>query len=185
MTTGEKIKKIRIFRGMTQRELGLAAGFSEKGADNRIAQYETNYRIPKKELLVQFANALNVDAQNFYTESPGAAEDFMRTFFWLEEDSPGAIHLFQLDQNLNNENCSGNPRAYYHDSDAWPAKPPIGLYFRYGLLDEFMHEWLLRQQELEAKQISKEEYFEWKINWPRTCDDCGKREPTIQWRKDK
>ena len=47
MTVGEKIKKIRTFRGMTQKELGLAVGFEEKGADNRIAQYETNYRVPK------------------------------------------------------------------------------------------------------------------------------------------
>ena len=47
MTVGDKIKKIRTFRGMTQKELGLAIGFEEKGADNRIAQYETNYRVPK------------------------------------------------------------------------------------------------------------------------------------------
>ena len=37
MTVGDKIKKIRTFRGMTQKELGLAIGFEEKGADNRIA----------------------------------------------------------------------------------------------------------------------------------------------------
>ena len=48
MTVGEKIKKIRTFRGITQKELGLAVGFEEKGADNRIAQYETNYRVPKR-----------------------------------------------------------------------------------------------------------------------------------------
>ena len=48
MTVGDKIKKIRTFRGMTQKELGLAIGLEEKGADNRIAQYETNYRVPKR-----------------------------------------------------------------------------------------------------------------------------------------
>ena len=37
MTVGEKIKKIRTFRGMTQKELGLAVGFEEKGADNRLS----------------------------------------------------------------------------------------------------------------------------------------------------
>ena len=46
MTVGDKIKKILTFRGMTQNELGLAIGFEEKGADNLIAQYETNYRVP-------------------------------------------------------------------------------------------------------------------------------------------
>ena len=90
MTIGNKIKKIRTFRGMTQKELGLAIGFEEKGADNRIAQYETNYRVPKKDLLDKIAKALCVDRQNFYTIQPGSAEDFMRTFFWLDEDSPGS-----------------------------------------------------------------------------------------------
>ena len=61
MTVGDKIKKIRTFRGMTQKELGLAIGFEEKGADNRIAQYETNYRVPKRELLDKMAEALRVD----------------------------------------------------------------------------------------------------------------------------
>ena len=56
MTVGDKIKKIRTFRGMTQKELGLAIGFEEKGADNRIAQYETNYRVPKRELPVSYTH---------------------------------------------------------------------------------------------------------------------------------
>ena len=50
---------------MTQRELGVAVGFDEKGADNRIAQYETNYRVPKNDLLKKMAEALHVDPQNF------------------------------------------------------------------------------------------------------------------------
>ena len=37
MTVGEKIKFIRNFRDMTQKELGVGIGFDEKGADNRIA----------------------------------------------------------------------------------------------------------------------------------------------------
>ena len=41
MTIGDKIKKIRTFRKMTQAELGAALGWGEKGA-NRLAQYETN-----------------------------------------------------------------------------------------------------------------------------------------------
>ena len=37
MTVGDKIRKIRTFRGMTQKELGVAIGLEEKGADNRVA----------------------------------------------------------------------------------------------------------------------------------------------------
>ena len=48
------------------------------------------------------------------------------------------------------------------------------MYFQYGLVDEFMREWLFRQQELHAGEITREEYFEWKLNWPHTCDDGWK-----------
>ena len=138
MTVGDKIKKIRTFRGMTQKELGLAIGFEEKGADNRIAQYETNYRVPKRELLDKMAEALRVDRQNFYTIAPGSAEDFMRTFFWLDEDSPGAIRLFQLVRNPGRAGAADDTAVRYNDSDDWPAHPPVGMYFQYGLVDEFI-----------------------------------------------
>ena len=46
-----------------------------------------------------------------------------------------------------------------------------------------MREWLVRQQEYRAGEITREEYFEWKLNWPDTCDDLGKVTPTIKWHK--
>ena len=60
-----------------------------------------------------------------------------------------------------------------------------GMYFQYGLVDEFMREWLLRQQELHAGEITRDEYFEWKLNWPHTCDDSKESEYYIPWRKNK
>ena len=111
------------------------------------------------------------------------AEDFMRTFFWLDEDSPGSIRLFQLVRNPGRAGAADDTSVRYNDGDDWPAHPPVGMYFQYGLVDEFMREWLLRQQELHAGEITRDEYFEWKLNWPRTCDDCGKCEPSIPWRK--
>ena len=95
MTIGEKIKRIRIFRGMTQKELGLAVGLTE----NRIAQYETNYRSPKKELLNQIAEALHVNSLNFYVEVSGSTEDIMQTFFWMDELNPNTVNLFQMVEN--------------------------------------------------------------------------------------
>ena len=73
--------------------------------------------------------------------------------------------------------------AKYNDSDEWPVSQPVGMYFQYGLVDEFMQEWLLRQQELHAGQITREEYFEWKLNWPHTCDDSKERKEYIPWKK--
>lgn len=48
MAIGDKIKKIRMKRDMTQKELGLAIGFNEKTADVRMAQYESGTGYQKK-----------------------------------------------------------------------------------------------------------------------------------------
>ena len=42
MTLGEKIKKYRELRGLTQRELGQKVGFSAGTEDSRIRKYEKN-----------------------------------------------------------------------------------------------------------------------------------------------
>lgn len=183
MTVGEKIKRIRTFRGLTQQELGIAVGFDKKGADNRIAQYEINYRIPKKNLLEKIAKALNVSCLNFFVEESGSATDIIETFFWMDEDNPNAIHLFQLTKISSKKNYTNDTAIRYYDSDDWPAHAPIGIWFGYNTVNQFMQEWLSRKQELKTGLISKEEYFEWKINWPETTDSCGKFEPKIKWRK--
>jgi hypothetical protein len=36
-----------------------------------------------------------------------------------------------------------------------------------------------------TKYGTREEYQEWKLNWPQTADDCGKFTPARQWRKSK
>ena len=192
MTVGEKIRVIRTFRGMTQKELGLSVGFDEKGADNRIAQYETDYRVPRKEMLDKIALALNVNRLNFYSAGKGdsAPEDLLRTLFWLEESGMGGITLFQLVPNQHEPTWqretseTADTAARYEPSDNWPLRPPVAMYFN-ALVDDYMKEWLVRQQEYRAGEITREEYFEWKLNWPDTCDDLGKVTPTIQWRKNK
>ena len=56
--------------------------------------------------------------------------------------------------------------------------------FRYRLLDEFLKEWQLRKKQLREGEITKEEYLEWKLNWPQTADGCGRYEPKKKWRKE-
>ena len=65
MILGERIKRIRTFRGLTQRELGLKLGYEERNADVRVAQYESGYRVPKKDTLMEIARILNVNYINF------------------------------------------------------------------------------------------------------------------------
>ena len=57
---GQKIKKIRMLRKYTQKELGVMCGFSFSSADVRIAQYEKNKKIPREKILKDMCNALGV-----------------------------------------------------------------------------------------------------------------------------
>ena len=38
----------------------------------------------------------------------------------------------------------------------------------YGVLNDFLKEWGVRMDELKSGVITRDEYFEWKINWPYT-----------------
>lgn len=60
MKIGKRIRFFRELRGMTQKELGIEVGFSEKSADVRIAQYESDRRKPKHNTLVRIAYELRV-----------------------------------------------------------------------------------------------------------------------------
>ena len=56
MTTGKRIRFIRTFRGMTQKELGIALGFDAGSADIRVSQYESdNKKTIKEPMLRQMA----------------------------------------------------------------------------------------------------------------------------------
>ena len=167
MTLGERIKRIRTFRGLTQRELGLKLGYEERNADVRIAQYESGYRVPKKDTLIEIAKILKVNYTNFITVTPGCAEDIMQMFFWLDEDNRNIFHLFQLVR-FPDKYSFDDVAVRYNDSDDWPAHTPVGMWIDYGLVNEFLREWCLRKEQLKNGKISEDEYFEWKINWPST-----------------
>lgn len=57
MTTGEKIKQIRLRKGLTQSELGKRCGM----ADSQIGVYERGESIPRTGTLSRIAEALDVD----------------------------------------------------------------------------------------------------------------------------
>lgn len=60
ISPGQRIRHYRMLRGMTQKVLGIAAGFPPETADIRIAQYESGARTPKHTLLCTLAEALGI-----------------------------------------------------------------------------------------------------------------------------
>lgn len=76
--------------------------------------------------------------------------------------------LFELDEHypISVEDCT--------DEDGNKRK---GIIFGSILLNDFFAEWQRRKKDLADGKISKAEYTEWKLNWPKTTDDCGKMNP--------
>ena len=142
MAIGERIKRIRIFRKMTQSQLGEAVGLS----DVRIRQYELGNRTPKSDMIQQMADALDCNYRSIDEPTLYAAEDVMFTLFELDEhyDMP----LYEV--------ADKKKKGEKH----------ICVGFNYSLLDEFLSEWMKKKEELASGKITREEYFEWKIQWP-------------------
>ena len=76
MKIGEKIKRIRLHRHMKQRELGELVGFTD-GAANRIAQYESGFRVPKEDMVKKIAAALQVEECALLEPDTGNLEGIM------------------------------------------------------------------------------------------------------------
>ena len=166
MAVGERIKRARNLRGMTQKELGVAIGFEEKSADIRIAQYESNTRTPKEELLRKIATVLDVNYRSLYEPTLYAAEDIMYTLFELDEHYPDT-QLYEISDTI----------------DSNLTETHMSISFRSCLLDDLLKEWQLRKKQLATGEITRDEYLEWKLNWPQTTDDCGKHTSHKKWRK--
>lgn len=179
---GERIKKIREFRKITQKDLGVALGFPLTSASIRIAQYETGMRLPKKDTAIAISKILHCNYINFYDGSDlSMAEQTLMNFFWLEEATGGSLYIFQLEKYNDKEDkriAHGQFNDYQYDG----IFPPVAIAINYNLVNDFLREWAIRFQELKNQEISPDEYFEWKINWPATCDDGGRFEPSYKWR---
>lgn len=85
MTVGQRMKRIRQYRGMTQKQLGILLGFPENTADVRIAQYESGTRTPKEAVIKKLADLLSVSPTVFSHNICCSRDDFMQSIFWLEE----------------------------------------------------------------------------------------------------
>ena len=144
MTIGERIKRIRMKRGMTQKELGLALGFPERSADVRIAQYESGTRKPKDYLIAQMAAILHVNPHAISSVDYGTYIGLMYTLFDLE-DTYG-LHVDEIDGEL----CIrlNRQRPDYVD------------------LLEMMEDWYAAWKHDQDDPSSLDEYTDWKLNYP-------------------
>ncbi len=144
MQIGERIKQARVHRGLTQRELGVMVGFDEKTADVRIAQYESATRTPKADMRNKLAEALGINSRYFFDSHQYAAEDIM--FLLFELDDSLKLRLTTSERNKK-----------------------VSIHIPNSLVDEFLLDWAEQKRMLADEEITKAEYTEWKLNWPKSA----------------
>lgn len=166
---------------MTQKDLGDEIDSPAKSAAVRIAQYESCKVSPKKDTALLMSKALNCNYMNtYYDENFGKAERFMFGLFWMEELTGNSLYIFQLEKYYNNTD-ERTIYDMYNDYNYDSIFPPVALTFNYRLINDFMFELAYHFNDRQKKEISDNEYFEWKLNWHFSCDNCGRFEPSILW----
>ena len=146
MAIGERIHFFRIMRGMTQKYLGMLVGFPERSADVRLAQYETGSRKPKADLTASLAQALDVAPQALDIPDIDSYIGLMHTLFSLE-DIYGLIV-----SEADGEVCLKVNKDKSKDA---------------AELLQMLTAWQEQAVKLSAEEISREDYDQWRYNYPK------------------
>ena len=144
MAFGKRIKFFRNRKGMKQKELGELLGFLGKTSDVRVAQYETEARTPKADLVKEMAQIFGVSPRAINVPNIDSYLGLMHTLFALEDMYGNKIGEIdgELCLRLDREH-----REYQH-------------------LFEPFHTWQQMAAKLESGEISQEEYDNWRYNYP-------------------
>jgi transcriptional regulator with XRE-family HTH domain len=145
MAIGERIKRIRNLRKLTQKELGLAIGFDENTADVRVAQYETGTRTPKSDLTNTIAAVLNVSPHTLAVPDIDSNIGLMHTLFALED-----LRGLQVGE-IGEELCLRQDKTRGRTYEDMLA---------------MLSAWREQAAKLETGKITKEEYDQWRYKYP-------------------
>ena len=145
MAIGQRIKFFRNRKGMTQKQLGEQLGFMGKTSDVRMAQYESEARIPKIDLVKQMSQIFDVNTHALTVPDIDTHIGLMHTLFALED-----IYGLKV------KNVDGQPHLCLDSSISAPGSS----------VDEMLRAWMEQSDKLENGEISKEEYDERRYKYP-------------------
>ena len=145
MAIGQRIRFFRNRKGMTQKYLGEILGFVGKTSDVRIAQYESEARIPKQELVKNMAHFLDVSTHALTVPDIDTYIGLMHTFFALED-----MYGLKIDE-VDGEVCLRLDKSAYST---------------YTSMDKMLRAWLAEAKKLESGESTKEQYDDWRYKYP-------------------
>lgn len=134
-TNSERIRFFRKREGMSQKELGIAAGLNPASAGVRIAQYESGNRRPKSELILALARALGVSAEALTVPEICSGAELMQLLFYLED---------------------------VYDLTVTDIDGEVCIRFAAGTASEPVREWLRMAARVRSGEITQDEYDCWR-----------------------
>lgn len=139
LTQGSRIAFARQFRKMTQDEVSKKLGLEGKSKRVNITRYEKGERNPKEDRIMEIANILKINPKSIEKYDFSNSLDIVYFFFWLEELYPKINVDLELSEQFQNK------------TDA--------------LVDNFLKLWKEMKEKRKNREISYEEYIEWKLTF--------------------
>ncbi len=145
MAIGERIHHFRLMHGFTQKYLGQQLGFNEVQADVRIAQYEKGTRSPKEKYTNALADIFGVSPQALDVPDIDSYTGLMHTLFAVEDIY--GLHIDEIDGQI----CLRLDK--FNES--------------YSSMFDMFYAWQEEYAKLQSGVITKEEYDDWRYNFPK------------------
>ena len=146
MAIGKRIRFFRNRKGMTQKQLGEILGFLGKTSDVRMAQYESGSRTPKADLTNSLAEVFGVSTSALTVPDIDSYNGLMHTLFTLED-----LYGLKITE-LDGEVCLHLDK---------------GMGTNYITMFEMFTAWKEQAEKLKNGEITKEEYDNWRYNYPK------------------
>lgn len=153
MAIGKRIRFFRKRKGMTQKQLGEILGFLGKTSDVRMAQYESEVRTPKLDLVKEIAQILDVSPHAITVPNIDSYIGLIHTLFALEDMYGLKIGDIDGEVCLRLDKSTGSI---------------------YSTMFDMFHAWHEQVARLERGEITKEEYDEWRYKYTEldTVNGC-------------
>ena len=145
MAIGKRIRFFRNRKSMTQKQLGEILGFLGKTSDVRVAQYESEARKPKLDLVKEIAHVFDVSPRAIDVPDIDSYLGLMHTLFTLEDMYGLKIGEIDGEVCLRLDKSTGST---------------------YSTMFDMFHAWQEQAARLEQGEITKEEYDQWRYKYP-------------------
>ena len=139
LSQGSRIAFARQFRFMTQDDVSDKLGLTGECKRRTMTRYEKGNRNPKDDRTSEIAKILDININAIKKYDYKEPIDLLYTLMWLEE----LIPKYQIDiskvPNINDENIV--------------------------MFKQFINEWNVMREKRNKREISYEEYIEWKLTY--------------------